>query len=188
MANKPSATNGTPNLSAAEMRKWYEENRTKIEKYTRAKDGAEILTDLTQSFTPAKVSTVDKEQLRQWFKNIGANEKNFRNTARYLYYRSNVFYRLVNWYANMFDLNARKVTPKFDIVKGEDPKKFLQSYSDTLDALDILNVQNNMLEVLINVFIEDVYYGLIIKDDTGSLFYRLNPDECIIDGKYICNR
>ena len=184
MANQKSAANGTPKPTAAELRRWYENNKSKIEKYTRAKDGAEILTDLTQSFTPPKVDTIDKEQLRQWFKNIGANEKNFRNTARYLYYRSNIFYRLVNWYANMFDLSARKVTPKYDIVKGEDPKKFLQSYSETLDHLDILNLQNNMLEVLINVFIEDVYYGLILKDDTGSFFYRLDPDECVIDGKY----
>lgn len=184
MANQKSATSGTPKRTAAELKQWYEENRTKIEKYTRAKDGAEILTDLTQSFNPTKVSTINKEELRSWFKSIGSNEKNFRKTARYLYYRSNVFYRLVNWYANMFDLNARKVTPEYNIVKGGDTKKFLQSYSDTLDCLDILNIQNNILEVLINVFIEDVYYGLIIKDDTGSFFYRLDPDECIIDGKY----
>ena len=125
MANQKSATDGTPKYTAAEMRRWYEDNKKNIERYTKAKDGAEILTDLTQSYTPAKVDTVDKEQLRQWFRNIGSNEKNFRNTARYLYYRSNVFYRLVNWYANMFDLNARKVTPSYNIVTGENAKKFL---------------------------------------------------------------
>lgn len=184
MANQKSATNGTPKNTAAEIRQWYEDNKYNIERYTKAKDGAEILTDLTQSFTPARVDTVDKEQLRQWFRNIGSNEKNFRKTARYLYYRSNVFYRLVNWYANMFDLTARKVTPQYNIVNGENAKKFLQSYSDTLDNLEILNLQNNIFEALVNVFIEDVYYGLILKDDTGSFFYRLDPDECIIDGKY----
>lgn len=184
MANQKSANNGTPNHSVAEMKQWYEENRSKIEKYTKAKDGANILRDVTQTIVPDRVETINKEELRQWFKNIGANEKNLRKTARYLYYRSNVFYRLVNWYANMFDLNCRKITPEYSLVKGGDSKKFLQSYSDTLDALDILNLQNIMLEALINVFIEDVYFGLIFKDETGSFFYRLDPDECLIDGKY----
>ena len=184
MANQKSATNGTPKRTVAELRKWYEENKSAIERYTKAKDGADILRDVTQTVTPPSVQTINKEELKQWFNNIGANEKNLRKTARYLYYRSNIFYRLVNWYADMFELNCRKITPKYDLIKGTKEKEFLKSYSDTLDALDILNLQNNMLEALINVFVEDVYFGLILKDETGSFFYRLDPDECLIDGKY----
>ena len=184
MANQKSATNGTPKPSVAEIRQWYEKNRTAIEKYTRAKDGADILRDVTQTVTPPSIQTINKEDLKQWFNNIGGNEKNFRKTARYLYYRSNIFYRLVNWYANMFELNCRKITPEFSLVKDGNAKQFLKSYNDTLDALDILNLQNNMLEVLLNVFVEDVYFGLILKDETGSFFYKLDPDECLIDGKY----
>ena len=184
MANNSSANNGAPKHSVAEMRQWYEKNKYNVERYTKAKDGAEILRDVTKTITPNNIQTINKEELRTWFKNIGSNEKNFRQTARYLYYRSNVFYRLVNWYADMFELNARKVTPAYNIVKNVDSKKFLQSYSDTLDALDILNLQNNMLEALLSVFIEDVYFGLIFKDKTGSFFYKLDPDECLIDGKY----
>ena len=93
MANQKSATNGTPKRTVAEIKKWYEENKTAIEKYTRAKDGADILRDVTQVVTPPSVQTIDKEQLKKWFSNIGSNEKNLRNTARYLYYRSNIFYR-----------------------------------------------------------------------------------------------
>ena len=184
MANNSSATNGTPKRTAAELRKWYEENRTAIERYTKAKDGADILRDVTQVVTPPSVQTINKEELKQWFNNIGSNEKNLRKTARYLYYRSNIFYRLVNWYADMFELNCRKITPEYSLIKNNNANKFLKSYNDTLDALDILNLQNNMLEALINVFVEDVYYGLILKDETGSFFYRLDPDECLIDGKY----
>ena len=184
MANKTSATNGTPRHTAAELKKWYENNKAAIEKYTKAKDGADILRDVTQVVTPPSIQTINKEELKQWFNNIGSNEKNLRNTARYLYYRSNIFYRLVNWYANMFELNCRKITPKYDLTKNNNTKQFLKSYSETLDALDILNLQNNMLEALINVFVEDVYFGLILKDETGSFFYKLDPSECLIDGKY----
>lgn len=184
MANQKSATNGTPNPTVAEIKEWYAKNKTQIEKYTKAKDGAEILRDVTQVITPPSIQTINKEELKTWFNNIGSNEKNLRKTARYLYYRSNVFFRIINWYANMFELGARKVTPSYSLIKDNDAAKYLKQYSDTLDALDILNLQNNMLEALINVFIEDVYFGLIFKDNTGSFFYRLDPDECLIDGKY----
>ena len=35
MANKSSATNGTSSLTAAELKQWYDQNKIKIEKYTR---------------------------------------------------------------------------------------------------------------------------------------------------------
>ena len=67
MANKSSATNGTSSLTAAELKQWYDQNKIKIEKYTRAKDGAEILRDVTQSVIPDRVETINKEELRQWW-------------------------------------------------------------------------------------------------------------------------
>ena len=41
-----------------------------------------------------------------------------------------------------------------------------------------------MLPVLITVFREDVYYGIILRGDKGNFFYQLDPDECVIDGVY----
>jgi len=151
--------------------------------FKKAKDAMQQLRDVNKIRTE-RITAIDKDQLKGWIRNVGGNEKNLRNTARYLYYRSNIYYRLVQWYATMFTLDCRKITPKVDLLKKPTEKEVLKSYSATLDALDILNLQSNMVEVLTTVFREDVYYGIILKDDTGSFFYQLDPDECAIDGKY----
>ena len=143
------------------------------------------LRDVNKIINPT-IRAINKEELKQWIKNTGNNEKNLRNTARYLYYRSNIFFRLVNWYASMFCLDCRIVSPNYDMTKegSNSAKDILRSYSNTLDCLDVLNLQDNMLPVLITVFREDVYYGIILRGDKGNFFYQLDPDECIIDGVY----
>lgn len=155
--------------------------------YKKAQDSTlQSLRDVNKLSNPS-ISAINKEELKKWIKNVGGNEKNLRNTARYLYYRSNIYYRLVNWYASMFCLDCRKITPNYDITKEDTDstaKEILRSYSNTLNCLDVLNVQNNMYEALVTVFREDVYYGLLLSDDKGSFFYQLDPDECVIDGKY----
>ena len=155
--------------------------------YKKAKDSTlQSLRDVNKIVNP-QIRAINKEELKRWIQNVGGNEKNLRGTARYLYYRSNIFFRIVNWYASMFCLDCRKITPNYDITKeptDSTSKEILRSYSNTLNCLDILNLQGNMLEALITVFREDVYYGLLLQDDKGSFFYQLDPDECVIDGKY----
>lgn len=174
-----SASSTSKKPTASEVRDWVDQNP----KYAFNQDTARKLRDLTQSITK-RTPTVDKETLRSYFKNIGGNEKNLRTTARYLYYRSNIFFRLVNWYAGMWDLNCRKVVPKYDLTKSPKKNKFLKSYNSTLDALDLMNMAGNMREILLTVYREDVCYALTFLDNTGMFFYILDPDECIIDSRY----
>ena len=171
--------------TAKEIEKWYTENKQNIENFAKAHEEVYVLRNPNKTSLKS-VNTIDKEQLKSYLKNIGANEKNLRNVARYLYYRSNVMFRLVNWYASMWDLRCRKVTPKCDLTKKDkiDKNKFLKSFNSTLDLLDVMNLQGNMVEPLINVYIQDVYYSIVFFDDTGIFFYPLDPDDCMIDGKY----
>ena len=144
------------------------------------------LRDVNKIINPT-VRAINKDKVKRWIQNVGGNEKNLRNTSRYLYYRSNIYFRLINWYASMFCLDCRKITPNYDLTKeatDSTAKEILRSYQNTLNCLDVLNLQGNMLEALITVFREDVYYGLLLQDDMGSFFYQLDPDECVIDGKY----
>ena len=144
------------------------------------------LRDVNKIINPT-VRAINKDEVKRWIQNVGGNEKNLRNTSRYLYYRSNIYFRLINWYASMFCLDCRKITPNYDLTKeatDSTAKEILRSYQNTLNCLDVLNLQGNMLEALITVFREDVYYGLLLQDDMGSFFYQLDPDECVIDGKY----
>lgn len=180
MAQKNKGASSTSTKpTAAEKKQWVDQNP----KYSFNQDTIHKLRDLTKS-AQRSIQTVNKEELRAYFKNIGGNEKNLRTTARYLYYRSNIFFRLINWYAGMWDLNCRKVNPKYDLTKTPNKNKFLKSYNSTLDVLGLMNMPGNMREILITVYREDVCYALTFLDDTGMFFYILDPDECVIDTRY----
>ena len=85
----------------------------------------------------------------------------------------------------MWDLRCRKVTPTYDLVKGGDATKALKSMNDTIEVLERMGIHDAFTEALINTYVEDVYYGLKFMDDTGMFLFRLDPDDCIIDGRYM---
>ena len=186
MATKNFRANGTSNdnHTVSEMLEWYKNNKDKVENYAKASADFVNLRDVTKSIKSRTINVIDKETLKGYIKNIGGNEKNLRNVARYLYYRSNIFFRLVNFYADMWCLNCRKVTPLYNLTKDNDPESMKKAYENTLNELDIMNMQGNMVGRLINIYIQDISYAICYKDKTGMFFYELDPDECVIDGQY----
>ena len=152
-----------------------------IKDFVEAKNN--LLKNVTQS-TKKTVPTIDKEQLKTFMQNIYGNESNLRNTARYLFYRSNIFYRIVHFYAGMWDLRCRKINPIYSIGGDNDKDKMIKSFSDAAVWLDRMNIQNNMVEILLNVYVQDVCYAVTYLDETGMYFYTLDPDECVIDSRY----
>lgn len=170
-------------LTASQLREWYERNKTSIENYAKAKEAIR-LKDPTKSSTKT-ISTFNKETLRTYLQNITSNEKNLRNLSRYLYYRSQAYMRLVNFYANMFCLDARSVIPTYDITKTPNKNKLLKSYYQTLKVLDNMHLQQEFLSAYKTCFIEDVFYGIVFYDDTGIFIYKQDPDYCKITGKYL---
>ena len=86
--------------------------------------------------------------------------------------------------ATMFDLNARYVVPSYDPTQDNDKESILKSYYDTLLVLDRMDLQNQFLPVLINNFIEDVFFGCCWIDETGIFILKIPPEYCRISGKY----
>lgn len=174
-------TTGVSNKAPSKQQIQEEYNKTVFAKNS---DLYKQLNDVTK-MSSKTITTIDKDILRGYFRNLTRNEKNFRNTARYLYYRSNIFFRLVNWYAGMWDLRCRHIKPPFDLMKENDANKMLKSLNETLDVLDTLKLQDNMTEALITAYIEDVYYSIVYyEEDIGTFFFRLDADECKFDGRY----
>lgn len=169
--------------TATEMRNWYMENHKHIEAYASAEQAAKLLRDVAKTSTKT-ITAFNKETLRSYLQNIGSNEKNLRSLSRYLYYRSQVYYRLIMYNANMFCLDARSVIPSFDLVKGGDVNKTLKSYQNTLSVLDKMNLQYELLKAYVTCFREDVFYGCVYYDDTGMFILPLDPDYCKITGVY----
>lgn len=160
--------------SAMEVAKYFDSNNTT----------ARLLRDRNKASNKS-ITSYTRETLRTFLKAPGNNEINLRNASRYLYYRSQIYFRLVNWYASMWDLRCRKVIPQYDLTKDNDGTKMLKSYNDTLDLLQTYNIQENWYDVVVKCYTEDVCYSIFYRDETGSFFYILDPDECRIDGKYM---
>lgn len=179
---KVSTAPSTNGHTASELRQIYQEN-LRVENYASAENALKQLRDVTKTSNKT-ISTFSKDSLRTYLKNIGSNEKNLRNLSKYLYYRCQVYYRLIMYNATMMDMNARSVIPSYDIVKGGDASKMLKSYKDTLAILDKMNLPLEMLRAFIIAFREDVFYGCSFYDETGMFIYPLNPDYCKISGQY----
>ena len=181
---KVSTTVGRPNHTVAAMKEEFAQNeqlsKINFDKATQAlrqyKDP-----NVNTSYT---LNSYDRETIRGYLQNPASNETNLRNVAKYLYYRSQILYRLVHWYAGMWDLRCRNVEPTFDLEKGLDSNA-LKNYNETLKWLDIYNLQENLHEVFVNNYLYNVCYFLWFKDESGAIPYILEADECKIVGRYI---
>lgn len=155
------------------------------ENFAKGEKALKQLKDLNVSSVTQSVPTINRETLRNYFSNVGGFEKQLREAARYLYHRSNVFMRIVHWYCSMFSLNCRKVTPAYNLVKSNNANKAKKSLNDTFDALDRLNFKNSLFPALLNVFVEDVFYGVRYTDDSGTIIIPIPQEFCQIDGQYM---
>lgn len=183
-SNKSSKrTTGNPN-SYKNLKKKYEELQERVASFERSQNALQLL-DPTKS-SSATSSVFSKETLRQYMQNPVSNYKNLRNLSRFLYYRSQVYKRIINYNANMIDLTMRSVVPEVDFVNGVDEQQMIQSYYDTLNMLEFMNLPLEFLKVYITCFREDVFYGCAYLDETNKTFFilPLDPDYCKITGIY----
>lgn len=170
--------------TAAEMRQFYNDNKDRLMNYASAETALTQLTGDVNKTVIKNLTAFDKETLRGYYRNITGNSKNLRNLSRYLYYRCHPYFRLIQYNANMFMLQARSVIPNYDLVKSNNKKKLLKSYNATLDMLEVMNLQLEFYKVFVTVFREDVFYGISYLDKTGFFILPWNPDYAKIVGIY----
>ena len=166
--------------TAEERRQYMSREEINALNFAAAKNALKQFRDVTKNSTKT-ISTFNKESLRTYLQNIGSNEKNLRNLSRYLYYRSQVYYRLIMYNATMMDFNARSVIPNVD---SGNTTKIYKSYQETLAILDRMNLPLEMLRATTIAFREDVFYGCAFYDETGMFVLPLDPDYCKISGQY----
>ena len=194
--NKPKVTNSAPSTTekkttnidfskdtvkqrtAVEMKEWYDKN------VQNTQNAFKQFRDVAKTGRQTTLNSYNKDNVVSYLQNVSSNENNLRNLSRYLFYRSQVYFRLIMYNATMFDLNARSVIPQYNPIKDNDPQKTLKSYYETLQWLDKMNLQHEFLSVLINNFIEDVFFGCCWIDETGIFVLQLPPEYCKINGKY----
>lgn len=183
MAVNTTSANGTNKMTASEMKKKYEEFQSRIDRFEDASKAIKQLRNLKKTQTKT-INTFDKEALRSYLQNIGSSEVNLRNLSWYLYYRSQVYARIVNFYANMFCLDCRIIIPEYDLEKGFD-NNVMKNYQDTLVVLDNLRLQHEFYNIYLSCFIQDIFYGVVFYDETGVFIFPFPADYAKISGKYM---
>lgn len=128
------------------------------------------------------ISTFDRETLANYLENIGSSEQQLRNISWYLYYRSQVYRRICNYYANMFDLKARIINPKRDLIKPANDNDLLKSFNDTINQINKMDLEGEFRKIFLTCFIQDVFYGVAYVDDQTFFVLPLDPDYCRIAG------
>lgn len=178
---------GRPNHSVAAIREQFKQDEEKQKlNYAKASEDKvkRVLRDLSRNGATKTLSTTNKEKIKGYLTgNIYANSANLIAASRYLYYRSPIYAKMCNLYADMYCLDCRKVSPNYTFSKGLDTKA-LKNFDETISFLDILNIKNNALAPILNMYIQDVSFNLFFHDDTGSMFYNIDPSEAIIDSIY----
>lgn len=179
----PRTSSGTKSASSvAEKKAQYQENQRKL--FEEAIEGAKKLRDPNKNST-ISLNSFDRETIRTYLQSPANNEENLRNAARYLFYRSQPLYRIIRWYASMWDLRCRQVIPtEYSYTKENSIDKIRKTYETTLRQLDVYDIQNNWHDVALRCYLEDVCYTVFFRDDTDAFFYILDPSECKIDVRY----
>ncbi len=182
---KTGTTSTTNTISVAEMQEWYEKNKATIENYAEVSDAIKLLRDVTKNAN-VNIQTFDKDVVITYLQNLGSNEANLRNLSTYLYYRSMIYYRLINFYASMYELDCRMVIPSkevYDPTKNTNQdKKMLKNYYETVNLLDTMNLSRHMQPSLINAVKDDVSFNLYWLDDTGMIIIPIPADYGRVDG------
>ena len=171
-------------MTAAEMRQFYNDNKNTLGLFANDPENIKKITDITKTGVRT-ISAFNKEVLVDYLKNIGSNEKNLRNLSWYLYYRSAVYNRLINYNATMFELDARSIIPNYNPLEDNDKEKMLKTYYDTALAVNRMNLKLEFLKVYLTCFIQDVFYGVAYFDESGLFIMPINPDYCKIGGRYM---
>ncbi len=184
--SSPKSASASSRLTVAQQKQLvqdYEKAQAKLQKYEEDQRNAIRLRDVTKTQTKA-ISVFSKEQLRTYMRNLGSNEQNLRNLSWYLFYRSMTYMRLCHFYANMFYLNGRSVIPQYDLIKGADVNKTLKSYQETLDWIELMHLQQEFYSIYLTCFVQDVFYGIYLIDETGVFIWQIPANYARIDGKY----
>ena len=178
--------------TANEMREWYEKNKSKLERYEDATSAITSLRDIQKSKTYTTISNYSKEDVKNYIKNISSSEASLRSLSRYLYYRSEIYYRLCKYYANQIDLSIRNIVPPFIISDNNDVKSTLQKYQETVDVVDTLGLNYEFRKAASITLREDAFYGCAYyTEGQGMFILPLDPSYMRIagvfpDGSFAC--
>lgn len=183
MAQQNTGVTTAPKMTAAEMQQWIQDHDKALKNYNLALDPLRRLKDVTKSPT-RKINSLTKDRIVTYLQNPISNEANLRNASWYIFYRNQVYQRLILYFSTLFCLEARSIIPKNDLISPESDDAILKSFNDTAKMLSAWNINNEFFKVIITCMTQDVGYNCAYYDETGLYLLPLPPDYCKIFAQY----
>ena len=177
MAQEPSGANAPKQMTAAEMQQW-------MKNYASALDPLKNMVDITKSPSKRRINSLTKENIVEYLRNPSANEAKLIDASWYIYYRNQVYQRIILYFSTLFCFEARSIIPKYDLVKPDPDDKILKSYNDTLRLINNWNIQNEFFKTNITCLTQDVSYNCAYYDETGLYLLPLPYNYCRIYAQY----
>jgi len=165
--------NNSPNKkqpTISEMKEFYEKNKKRLEKFDKSMDALKRLRNENKNTKLRTINNYSKESVKTYIKNVSSNEANLRNLSRYLFYRSEIYYRLCKYYANQIDTSIHSVIPNYSLVEDNDKDSILQSYEATLNVLDDMHIQYEVFKSAVVNMREDVFYACSYYTEGEGMF------------------
>lgn len=175
MANENSAK-GTSQLSAAELKQWYDN-------FKKAQDAIQYI-DVKKNETRS-YTVFNLETLRTYMKNPAQYYKRLIELSNFLYTRSHPYRKLINYNATMIDTNYRAIIPISDFTKTTKKNDMLKDYYKVCSLIEPLSWQSEVYKMNTISWLNDTAYGIIYSDKTGVFIYPINYEYARVDGVFL---
>lgn len=173
-------------VSAKEMKENYAKTEPERERanFAKATKGAyKKLNDSNDAFSRSFTGD-KKEALRNYLQRPTTYSKQLRRMSRYLYYRSQVYRRLLIYNASMINLNYRSIIPTVDLSKPINQDEIQKSFYETSKLVNNMNLALEFYKAYLIAWREDVFFGCAYLDETGFFILPLDPEFCKVTGIY----
>ena len=130
----PKNNNSANKITAADRKEYMSKLELQQKRFAESQQAFKQVRDVTKTSRQISISSYSKENVIRYLQNIDSHEDDLRGLSRYLFYRSQIYFRLIMYNATMFDLNARYVVPSYNLTEDNDKESILRDYYDTLPA------------------------------------------------------
>lgn len=122
----------------------------------------------------------NRDKVQEWLSKPQKFEKQLREVSRFLYVSSSHYKRAVQYFATlpMF----KYVIDLYGILDFEeiDNKAIKKKYLETIDYVDVMNLEHELSKVSLICWIEDAFFGYEYRLEDSYFIQPLDPNYCQI--------
>ncbi len=121
----------------------------------------------------------NRDDVQRWITNPQKYEKQLRQVVRFLFFASSHFRRAVLYFATLplFKYTVEMYGADFKTLDTDVVRK---KYIDTVNFLEVMNLEHELSKVSLMCWLEDIFYGYEYRLKDSYFIQMLNPDYCQI--------